>query len=101
MASLPITPSRTDTATASKTAHTALRDPFDLSAAASATPKDTPLDAALSQVRPVIERLDGAKDVPDALEAEEPDEKDRALQASEAYRTLREPDMALTPVGIV
>lgn len=62
---------------------------------------DAPLDDALSQIRPVIEKLDGEKDVSKVLGAEEADEGGRALQASEAYGALRKPDAELTPVGTI
>lgn len=67
----------------------------------SSVSKDAPLEQALSDVRPVIERLDGTKDVAETLETEEPDQEDRALQANEAYQTLRQPDEEKTPVATV
>ena len=60
---------------------------------------DAPMDKHLSDVRPIIERLDGTKDVAETLEAEEPDQDDRAMQADEAYKTLRESDEDRTAVG--
>ncbi|MGB3456250.1 MAG: hypothetical protein WBG08_09320 [Litorimonas sp.] len=62
---------------------------------------DTPLEETLSDVRPVIERLDGTQDTGEVLGNEEPDEDSRALEASEAYQALRKPDEALTPVGTI
>lgn len=63
------------------------------------TSSDAPLESALSDIRPVIERLDGAKDVAETLEAEEPDQEDRSMQAKDAYNTLRETDDEKTSVG--
>jgi len=60
---------------------------------------DAPMDKALSDIRPIIERLDGTKDVAETLEAEEPDQDDRAMQANEAYQTLRNSDEDKTSVG--
>lgn len=60
---------------------------------------DAPMDEALSDIRPVIERLDGAKDIAETLDVEEPDQDDRAMQANEAYKTLRADDVDNTPVG--
>lgn len=56
-------------------------------------------DKVLSDVRPVIENLDGTKDIAESLEAEVPDQEDRSMQANEAYKTLRQPDEEKTPVG--
>ena len=69
----------------------------------SSTKKDpqAPLDDALSEVRPVIEKLDGQKDVSEVMSQEEADDDGRALQASEAYGALRKPDEDLTPVGTI
>lgn len=61
---------------------------------------DAPLDKALSDVRPIIERLDGTKDVAETLDIEESDQDDRSMQANEAYQTLRQPDEETTSVGI-
>lgn len=70
-----------------------------------AAKSDAPLEKALSDVRPVIERLDGTKDIAEnldeTLEAEEPDDDDRALQARGAYETLRQPDTDKTSVATV
>jgi len=71
----------------------------ELAKSASGTSKDAPMESALSDIRPVIERLDGAKDVAETLEAEEPDQEDRSMQANEAYKTLRETDGEKTSVG--
>lgn len=60
---------------------------------------DAPLDKTLSDIRPIIERLDGTKDVAETLEAEEPDQDDRSMQANEAYKTLREPEGDKVAVG--
>ncbi|GHB00623.1 hypothetical protein GCM10009069_24360 [Algimonas arctica] len=60
---------------------------------------DAPIDKALSDIRPVIERLDGAKDVAETLEVEVRDQDDRAMQANDAYQTLRQPDEEKTSVG--
>ncbi|MEL6687448.1 MAG: hypothetical protein AAFP97_07485 [Pseudomonadota bacterium] len=62
---------------------------------------EAPIDEPLSDVRPVIERLDGEKDASKVLETEEADQQERALQASEAYSALRKPDADLTPVGTI
>lgn len=64
-------------------------------------PKNDPMDEVRPDVRPVIERLDGTKDIAAALEAEEPDAADTSLQANGAYQTLRQPDEEPTPVGTV
>jgi hypothetical protein len=61
----------------------------------------SPIEETLSDVRPVIERLDGQRDISAALETNEPDQDDRSLQASEAYQALREPEADLTPVGTI
>lgn len=60
---------------------------------------EAPMDDRLSDIRPVIERLDGAKDLAETLEAEEPDQDDRSMQANEAYKTLRGEDADTTSVG--
>jgi hypothetical protein len=60
---------------------------------------EAPMDKALSDVRPIIERLDGTKDVAETLNIEEPDQDDRSMQANEAYQTLRQSDEENTPVG--
>lgn len=62
---------------------------------------DAPVDEALSDIRPVIEKLDGEKDASKVLGVEEPDDEGRALQASEAYGALRKPDADLTTVGTI
>lgn len=62
---------------------------------------EAPIDETLSDVRPVIEKLDGEKDISKVLGTEEPVEDDRVLQASEAYSALRKPDSDLTPVGTI
>jgi hypothetical protein len=60
---------------------------------------DAPKDDILAYIRPVIERLDGQKDDVETVAVEEPDQEDRALQANEAYKTLRVEDPEKTPVG--
>lgn len=60
---------------------------------------EAPMDDRLSDIRPVIERLDGAKDLAETLDVEEPDQDDRSMQANEAYKTLRADDADNTPVG--
>ena len=60
---------------------------------------DAPKDDILADIRPVIERLDGAKDDAETMAVEEPDQEDRVLQANEAYKTLRADDPERTPVG--
>ena len=62
---------------------------------------EAPIDETLSDVRPVIEKLDGEKDVSKVLGTEEADQQERALQASEAYGALRKSDTDLTPVGTI
>ncbi|GLQ21505.1 hypothetical protein ACFFUB_10250 [Algimonas porphyrae] len=65
-----------------------------------AAPKKEVTSDVLSDVRPVIETLDGTKDIVGTLESEEPDQADNRLQASGAYQALRQPDEASrTPVG--
>ncbi|MEM9600730.1 MAG: hypothetical protein AAF926_06880 [Pseudomonadota bacterium] len=65
-----------------------------------ASPKEDVVPEALSDVRPVIETLDGTKDIAGTLQTEEPDNADTKLQASGAYQALRQPDEATrTPVG--
>lgn len=75
--------------------------PIAPASSSSKTPVQAPMDQALSDVRPVIEKLDGEKDDAQVLETEEPDNEDRALQANEAYGALRKPEADLTPVGTV
>lgn len=47
---------------------------------------DAPIDTLLSDVRPVIERLDGARDIAKVLGPEPTIPEDRALQADAAYK---------------
>lgn len=61
---------------------------------------DAPMDKTLSDIRPIIERLDGTKDVAETLKIEEPDQDDRSIQANEAYQTLRQLDEEKIPVGV-
>ncbi|MGJ8560232.1 MAG: hypothetical protein ACSHX3_08355 [Litorimonas sp.] len=60
---------------------------------------EAPQEQVLSDKRPVFERLDRTKDVAGSLGKEKPDHEDRAMQAMEAYKTLRQPDEEKTPVG--
>lgn len=60
---------------------------------------DALMDDSLSNIRPVIERLDGEKDLAETLDVEAPDQDDRAMQANEAYKTLRVDEGEKTPVG--
>lgn len=62
---------------------------------------EAPLQEALSEIRPAIERLDGEKDASEVLTKEESDQNGRSLQASEAYSALRKPEPELTPVGTI
>jgi hypothetical protein len=71
----------------------------ELAKSANGTSGDAPLESVLSNIRPVIERLDGIKDVTETLEAEEPDQDDRSMLANEAYKTLRQTDEEKNPVG--
>lgn len=74
-------------------------DTYHVSTIPNQAETDAPIEKVLSDIRPVIEHLDGTKDVAETLEAEEPDQEDRSMQANEAYKTLRQPDEEKTPVG--